>query len=131
MYDECECGCRGHHHHHHHGCCCGEGRAYGWHEGRGGQWHGRWHGGSHGGHGEDECGERRAGPGEHHRGYEHHGGHGTGFHRRFVTRAERAAELEDYLGRLREEIEGAKGYVEELEAEARAVEEEITGLKTA
>lgn len=48
-----------------------------------------------------------------------------------MTRAERAAELEDYLGSLREEIQGAKGYVQELEAEAKAVEEEIAGLKTA
>ncbi len=48
-----------------------------------------------------------------------------------MSRAERAAELEDYLGALREEIEGAKGYVEDLEAEAKGVEEEIAGLKTA
>jgi hypothetical protein len=134
MYGDCECGCRGHHYYH--GCGYGEGRAYGWHEGHRGEWHGHQHGYGHEGHGgeaqgagEDACG---CGEGCHEHGEHHHGygrQHGYGFRRRFMTRAERAAKLERYLSDLREEIEGAKGYVQELEAEAKAVEEEIAGLK--
>jgi len=45
----------------------------------------------------------------------HHEGSPFGFHRRFVSRAERIAELEAYLA--------------ELQAEAKAVEEYLAGLK--
>ena len=62
------------------------------------------------------------GHGEHHEqhGRECHcgcGGEGHGFHRRFATREERIAGLQEYL--------------EDLRAEAQAVEEHIAELKAA
>ena len=90
----------GHHEHQGEECGCGEG-----HGPRHGQGHGPMHGpgGHHGPHGE-EC---RCGC----------GGEGHGFHRRFATREERIAHLQEYLNELR--------------AEAQAVEEHIAELKAA
>ena len=94
----CRCTCHEHedaggygHHEggHHHDCCC---------EGRG-----------HSHHRHHCCGEHG----------HHHGGsvHEHGFHRRFATRAERLARMEEYL--------------QDLQAEIKAVEEQIAELKAA
>jgi hypothetical protein len=94
---ECECRGRGHHR---------WGRA--WEETCGcGHEHGHEEGGCCGG----------PGPGGMWRGCGHHEGPPFGFHRRFVSQAERIAELEAYLAELR--------------AEAKAVEEHLADLKTA
>ena len=55
--------------------------------------------------------------------------HGQRFERRFISRAERAAELEVYLGQLRSEINAGEAYLKDIRAEAQAVEERITALK--
>lgn len=83
--NECDCG-------HHEGervddCCCER------HESR------------H--HNHHCCGE--------HRHHHCHSGRERGFHRRFATRAERLAEMEEYL--------------RDLQAEVKAVEEQIADLK--
>jgi len=131
----------------HGGCKCGDGC--------GCEHHGH-HEGGHGCHGEKgrcECGgdcacEQDAGGcqcggetescacghgvGEHHGGHEHHGHsaeHAHGFRRRFISRAERIAELEAYLSDLRSEAEAGHAYLQDVEAEAKAVEERIAALK--
>jgi len=58
-----------------------------------------------------------------------HATHGQRFERRFISRAERAAELEAYLGQLRSEIDAGEAYLKDIRAEAQAVEERITALK--
>jgi hypothetical protein len=54
-----------------------------------------------------------------------------GFSRRFISRAERLAELEGYLSELRAEIEAGQAYLQDVQAEATAVEERIAALKAA
>ncbi len=89
------CCCREHEHGHergdceHQDCCCAR------HE--------------HKHHHDHESHEHR----EHHHGHSHHS---HSFHRRFATRAERLAEMEEYL--------------RQLQAEIKAVEEKIAELKT-
>ena len=90
-------------HHGHHGCACGcdEERKEGHGEnaacGCGEQHHGR--------HGHAESGPGMMGA----------HGHERGFHRRFMTRAERIGQLEVYL--------------RDLQAEATAVEEQLAAIK--
>jgi hypothetical protein len=74
----------------------------------------------HGGHGEQ---------GEHHEHHGHHEEHGLGFHRRFISRAERLAELEGYLSELRDEIAAGQAYLQDVQAEASAVEERLAVLR--
>ncbi len=64
-------------------------------------------------------------------GHEHHGHHARGFQRRFISRAERIAELEAYLTELQAEAEAGEAYLKDIQAEAWAVEERIALLKAA
>jgi hypothetical protein len=78
------------------------------------------------------CGQ--CGHGEHHHHHDehsHHGEHAMGFSRRFISRAERIAELEGYLSELRDEIAAGQAYLQDVQAEATAVEERIALLKAA
>jgi hypothetical protein len=102
----------GHHHGHHHGGQCDEGG------------HGDCDCGCHGGHGHDcDCGSRRGHDCCCERGPHHERRHcgccegepGRHFHRRFHTREERLVWLEEYL--------------KELQAEVKAVEEQMAELK--
>ncbi len=90
----------GHHEYQGDECGCGgEG-----HGPRRGQGHGPMHGpGGHHGHhgGECECGC---------------GGEGRGFHRRFATREERIAHLQEYLNELRAEAQAVEEHIAELRA---------------
>lgn len=143
MSGHSECGCEGHEHHHgdcrcgggHHGCDCG------CHDKDSGCTCGCGGGSEHeecdcGCHEADVCdcgcGEGGHEHGEHPHHHEHHGhheGHALGFHRHFISRAERIAELECYLGELRAEMEAGQAYLQDVQAEAKAVEERIAGLK--
>jgi len=71
------------------------------------------------------------GGGEQHGGHGHHGHHARGFQRRFISRAERIAELEAYLSELQAEAEAGAAYLKDIQAEAGAVEERIAALKVA
>jgi hypothetical protein len=97
----CGCGCS--HHRHECGCGCGEHERY---SHRGGYHHHHAHHGDCGHEGGCECEEQHPG----------HSGQ-AGFRRRFRSREEHIAELEAYL--------------EDLRAEAAAVEERIDALKAA
>jgi hypothetical protein len=71
---------------------------------------------------------------EHHGRCEHHGhhaAHALGFQRRFISRAERIAGLEGYLSELRDEMAAGQAYLQDVQAEATAVEERIASLKAA
>ena len=96
----------GHDKHHHGECGCHEGRHGGHHEGSDCECHK-----------EPEC-EHGCHEGRHERGCGcHEGSESAGIHfeRRFVTRAERIAQLEAYL--------------KDLQTEAKAVEERIAEMK--
>ncbi len=90
-------------------------------------------GGCHCGGGKvQSCRCGRGGHEDHHGRHEHHGHHeehARGFQRRFISRAERIAELEAYLGELRAEAEAGEAYLKDIQAEAGAVEERIASLK--
>jgi hypothetical protein len=80
------------------------------------------------------CGCGQGGHEDHHGRHEHHGHHeehARGFQRRFISRAERIAELEAYLSGLRAEAEAGEAYLKDIQAEAVAVEERIAALKAA
>ena len=66
---------------------------------------------------QQECGckEHHSGHGEHHCCHGE-GMHGMGWHRRFPTREERIAELEEYLKALRAEAQGVEEHICELKA---------------
>jgi len=68
---------------------------------------------------------------EHHGRHEHHAEHAHGFRRRFISRAERIAELEAYLSELRAEAEAGEVYLKDIQAEAKGVEERLATLKAA
>jgi len=75
-----------------HDCCCEERHS-----------HGHGHGcccNEHGRHGHRGCGES----------------HGRRFHRRFATRAERVAWLEEYLEDLRAEVKAVEEHIAEMKA---------------
>jgi hypothetical protein len=118
---ECNCGGHGHHQRSHdHGC----------HDGGGGCNCGQEAGGCQCGGGESQgCDCGQGGHGEQHHHHGHHGEHAMGFSRRFISRAERLAELEGYLAELRAEIEAGQAYLQDVQAEATAVEERIASLK--
>lgn len=108
------CGC---------GCQVGPGHEQAVYEGRLG--HGFGHGGGYGG--ECSCGqhehhhhEHQHGPccrGGHHEGYGGHGwGHaGMGFQRRFFSKAERKAKLEEYLKALEAEAQGVREAIQSMD----------------
>jgi len=133
------CGQRGQHGHH--GCRCDCGREAWCHCSCCG-------GTGHGGHQHGGCGcdaERHEGCGHPHqgshaadccggRGRERHGGtgHGRGvepFQRRFLSREERASELEGFLGELRTEAEAGAEYLEALRAEIETLEAQLEALR--
>jgi hypothetical protein len=95
--------------------------------GGGGRERARHHGDEHG----DGCGCRVGGH-EHgrHIGMHGQGGHGEGFRRRFMSRADRITELEAYLGQIRAEPEAAEAYLKDLQTEATAVEERIGDMRS-
>jgi hypothetical protein len=128
---ECNCGGHGHHHRSHDrggGCNCGQ-------DAGGCQCGGGESGSCSCSQGESQgCDCGQGGHGEHHGHHQHHGHYGEqpmGFSRRFVSRAERLAELEGYLAELRAEIEAGQAYLKDVQAEATAVEERIASLKAA
>jgi len=126
---ECSCGGRNHQqsgHRHGHGChgeeaaCACGGSCECEQEASGCQC---------GGGESQSCSCGSGGHGEHHEHHGHHAEHARGFQRRFISRAERIAELEGYLSELRGEIAAGQAYLQDVQAEASAVEERIAVLK--
>ena len=87
--------------HHENQCGCGPGEGHGIGHGQHG-FHGR--GGAH-----HDCG---CGCGGHHGGMHH--GHGAFMHRRFISKDEVVAKLEEYLEQLQEEAKGVEEHIAEL-----------------